>query len=236
MLANGAAMWFVPADLKTWIRCTLLLFAALALPRAWADEWISEEYRCAVTIPTQESWTAALRQPLPSGEVIFHATSMVSSQGIMITHLADMPSSDIRNPAVVKRISDLIEAQGWSIVSSSPIVWKKRPYIQYITQRRDVVAGKLTGIVRVTPRERSVYLITAYGKGEADRAQDPEFMRVMETFRFIEQSAAIVDHPEGPSAKLYRLAMVGSGGAAAALLVAFAVTVFLSRHGGEERA
>ena len=229
-------MWFVPADLKTWIRCTLLLFAAFALPRAWADEWISEEYRCAVTIPTQESWTAALRQPLPSGEVIFHATSMVSSQGIMITHLADMPSSDIRNPAVVKRISDLLEAQGWSIVSSSQIVWKKRPYIQYITQRRDVVVGKLTGIVRVTPRGRSVYLITAYGKGEADRAQDPEFMRVMETFRFIEQTAAIVDHPEGPSAKLYRLAMVGSGVAAAALLVAFAVTAFLSRHGREERA
>ncbi len=236
MLANGAAMWFLPGELKTWLRCMLLLLAALALPGARADEWISEEYRCALTIPTQESWTAAMRQPLPSGEVIFHATSMVSSQGIMITHLADMPSTDIRNPAVLKRISELLEAQGWSIESSSQIVWKKRPFIQYITQRRDVVAGKLIGVVRVTPRGRSVFLITAYGKGEADRAEDPEFLRVMETFRFIDQSAAIVDHPEGPSAKLYRLAMLGSGGAAAMLIVAFAVTILLSRDGDGERA
>ena len=222
--------------MKTRIRFTLLLLVALTLPRAWADEWISEEYRCALTIPTQESWTAAIRQSLPSGEVIFHATSMVSSQGMMITYVPDMPSSDIRNAAVLKRIRELIEAQGWSIETSSEIVWKNRPFIQFITRRRDVVSGKLTGIVRVTPRGRSVYLITAYGKGEADRANDPEFMRVMETFRFVEQPTAIIDHPEAPSAKLYGIAMFGSGGAAAMLLVAFAVTLFLSRHDEEGHA
>lgn len=201
-----------------------------------ADEWISEEYRCALTIPTQESWTAALRQPLPNGEVIFHATSMVSSQGFMITHLPDMPSSDIRNPAVVKRIKELLEAQGWGIESSSQIVWKKRPYIQYITHRRDSVAGKLVGVVRVTPRGRSVFVITAYGKGEADRAEDPDFMRVMETFRFIEQSMVIVDHPTGPSVRTYAFAMFGAGGAAAILVVSLATMLFRTRHGPEERA
>ena len=217
--------------MKTRLRLTLLLLLALTLPHAWADEWVSEEYRCALTIPTQESWTAAIRQSLASGEVIFHATSMMSSQGMMITYVPDMPSSDIRNPAVVKRIRELIEAQGWSIESVSQIVWKDRPFIQYVTRRRDVVSGKLTGIVRVTPRGRSVYIITAYGKGDSDRADDPEFMRVMETFRFLEQSAAIVDHPEGPSAKLYGVAMFGSAGAAVLLLLAFAAIAFLSRHG-----
>ena len=206
------------------------------LPWAMADEWISEEFRCALTIPTQESWTAALRQPLPVGEVIFHATSMVSSQGIMITHVSDLPSSDIRNPVVVKRIQELIESQGWTIENSSPIVWKGRPFLQYITQRRDVVAGRLVGVTRVAPRERSLFLITAYGKGEADRAEDPQFMRVMETFRFIEQPAAIVDHPTGPSAKYYRAAMFGTGSAAALLLCAFAVVVFRTRHGSEDGA
>ena len=206
------------------------------LPRASADEWISEEYRCALTIPTQESWTKAIRQALANGEVIFNAASMVSSQGIMITYVPDMPSSDIRNPAVVKRIKELLEAQGWGIELSSEIVWKKRPFLQFITQRRDVVAGKLLGISRVTMRGRNMYVITAYGKGEADRAEDPEFMRVMETFRFIEQPMVIVDHPEGPSEKTYRLAMLGSGAAAVLLLVAFGVTLFISRHGGEERA
>lgn len=235
-LANGAALWFARADLKMRLLCTLLLFLAAALPCATADEWISEQYRCALTIPTQESWTQALRQPLAAGEVIFHATSMVSSQGIMITFLPDMPSSDIRNPAVQKRITELLEAQGWKIETSSQIVWKKRPFVQFITQRRDVVAGKLVGVSRVTPRGRDLYVITAYGKGEADRAEDAEFMRVMETFRFIEQTMVIVDHPTGPPAKFYRLAMLGTGGALAVLLAALAVILFRSRHGTEDRA
>ncbi len=219
--------------MKPRLLCTLLLSLAAGLPCATADEWISEQFRCALTIPTQESWTAALRQPLPSGEVIFHATSMVSSQGIMITHVPDLPSNDIRNPAVVKRIRELIEMQGWTIESSSQLIWKNLPFLQYITQRRDVVAGKLIGVTRVTPRARSLYLITAYGKGEADRAEDPDFMRVMETFRFIEQSAAIIDRPTGPSATSYRIAMFSAGSAAALLLCAFGVTMFRTRHGTE---
>ena len=236
MLAKRTAACFAPHDLKKILRCTLLLIFSAMLPRATADEWISEEYGCALTIPTQESWISALRQALPNGEVIFHATSMVSSQGIVITHLPDMPSSDLQNPAVLKRIKELLEGQGWSIEMSSPIVWKNRPFLQFITQRRDIVAGKLIGISRVTPRGRSLYIITAYGRGEADRAEDPEFMRVMETFRFIEQPEMIADHPEGPSAKLYRIAMVGSGSAAVVLLAAFAVTMFRSRPGREDRA
>ena len=224
------------ADLKIRLLCTLLLFFTAGLRCATADEWISEEYRCALTIPSQESWTWALRQPLPNGEVIFHATSMVSSQGIMVTYLPDMPSSDIRNPSVLKRITELIEAQGWKIESSSQIVWKKRPFVQFITQRRDVVAGKLVGISRVTPRGRNLYVITAYGKGEADRAEDPEFMRVMETFRFIDPTMAIVEHPTGPSARVYRIAMLAIDGALAVLLAAWGVLLFRSRQVTEERA
>lgn len=212
------------------------MLAALLLPRGWADEWISEEYRCALTIPTQESWTAALRQSLPTGAVVFHATSMMSSQGIMITHLADLSSSDIRNAAVLKRITDVIEAQGWSIATGSQIVLQNRPFIQYIAQRRDVVAGKMTGVIRVTPRGRNVYIVTAYGKGDADRSEDPDFMRVIETFRFIDQPVPVVNHPEGPSAKVYRVAMLASAGAAVALVMAFAVTVFFSQRWGQDSA
>jgi hypothetical protein len=201
-----------------------------------ADEWISEEFRCALTIPTQESWTAALRQPLPSGEVIFHATSMVSSQGIMIAHVPDLPSTEIGNPVVVKRIQELLAGQGWAIQSASQFIWKNRPFVQLIAQRRDVVAGKLVGVSRATLQGRSLYVITAYGRGEADRAQDPEFMRVMETFRFIELSAAIVDHPTGPSATLYRVAMFGTGTAAALLLCAFVITIRRTRDGTDDRA
>jgi hypothetical protein len=221
--------------LKTHL-LTLLSLLAAWLPRAAADEWISEEYRCALTIPTKESWIAALKQPLPSGEMIFHAVSMTSSQGIVITYVPDLPSSDIRKPEVVKRITELLEAQGWTIEASSKLVWKSLPFIQFIGQRRDVVAGKLVGVTRVTPRGRTLYFITAYGKGGADRADDPEFMRVMETFRFIEQVAPIVNRPVGPSAKLYRTAMLGAGGAAALLCGAFVVVVLLVWRGAQDRA
>ena len=54
-VANGAALWLVPHDLKTILLLTLLLIFTATLPRAVADEWISDEYRCALTIPTQES-------------------------------------------------------------------------------------------------------------------------------------------------------------------------------------
>ncbi len=222
--------------MKRFLLCALPLIFAATLPRAAADEWISEQYRCALTIPTQESWAAALRQPLPFGEVIFHAASMASNQGIQITYVPEMPSSDIRNPTVLKRISELLEAQGWTVESNSHLVWKNRPYLQYILQRRDAVAGKLIGVSRVTPRGRSLYVITAYGKGEADRAEDAAFMRVMETFRLIEQVAVSTDHPEGPPAKFYKAAMLGTGAAAALLVCAFAGVLFLTRRGEEDRA
>ena len=72
-------------------------------------------------------------------------------------------------------------------------------------------------------------MITAYGKGEADRASDPQFMRVMETFRFVEQPSVVIDHPVGPSAKTYRLALFAAVGAIALLLLALGAVLFRSR-------
>ncbi len=211
------------------LRILLSAFAALSL-RAAADEWVSEEYRCALTLPTQEPWAPALRQPLPFGEMIFHSVSMASNRGIMITFVSAMPSSDIRNPAVVKRVTELLESQGWSVDEPTRLVWKERPFLQFIGYRRDVVAGKLVGVSRVTPRGQSLYIITAYGKGEADRAESADFMGVMETFRLIDQAVIPGNRTDGPSARMIRLAMLGSAGAAAVLVVAYGLVVFFSHR------
>ena len=236
MLAFRATVWFARADLKTRLLLTLLLIFSATLPSAIADEWISDEYHCALTIPTQESWAAAIRQPLPSGEIIFHAASMTANQGLMVTYVPGMPSGDLNHPALVKRITDVLASQGWSAEDSTRIQWKGKTFIQFIAQRRDVVSGKLIGIVRATMRGKSLYVITAYGKGEADRANDANFMRVMETFRFVEQPSVIVDHPEGPSVKVYRVAMIGAAGAAGLLVIAFGVVFLLSRVRDEQSA
>jgi hypothetical protein len=219
--------------LKPILLCTLLLIFAATLPRAAADEWISEQYHCALTIPTQESWTGAVRQTLPEGEVIFHAVSMVSSHGMMITHVPDMPVGDLGNSALVKRITELLELQGWSVEPPTPLVWKNRQFLQFVGQRRDVVSGKLIGIIRATVRERNLYVIAAYGKGEADRAVESDFMRVMETFRFNEKTAVIPDKAEVPPS-LYHAATIGVGVSVAVLIAAFAAVMFRSRHGTED--
>ena len=236
MLVKCAALWFVRAALKTLLLCTLLLIFATPLPHASADEWISEQYRCALTIPTQESWTAGTRQQLPVGEVILNAASMTTNQGVMLTYVEGMPSGDLKNAALVKRITELLESQGWSVESSSMLTWKERPSIQFITQRRDIVAGKQIGIARALMRGKSLYLITAYGKGEANRADDPEFMRVVNTFHFLEQPLASRTEPATPPAMFFKIAMFGSAGAAVLLIIAYAVTLIAAQRASKERA
>ncbi len=211
------------------LRLLLSALAALSL-RVSADEWISEEYRCALTLPTQEPWAPGLRQPLPFGEMIFHSVSMVSQQGIIITFVRDMPSSDIRNPAVVKRVTELIETQGWSVDEPTRIVWKERPFLQFIGYRKSDVAGRLVGVSRVTPRGQNLYIITAYGNGAADRAESAEFMRVMETFRFIDHAIVRDARAAGPPVQALRFAMLGSAGAAALLVLAFGLVFFISHR------
>ena len=235
-LAKGAALWFACADLKTLLLCTLLLIFTTTLPRAAADEWISEQYRCAMTIPTQESWTAGTRQQLPVGEVILNAASMTTNQGVMLTYVEEMPSGDLKNAVLVKRITEVLESQGWSTDSSSPLTWKGRPCIQFIAQRRDIVAGKQLGVARAVMRGRSLYVITAYGKGEANRADDPEFMRVVETFRFVDQPLPSLTDTAKPAEIFFKIAMLGTAGAAVMLIVAYAAMLILSLRAAKERA
>ena len=61
-------------------------------------------------------------------------------------------------------------------------------------------------------------------------------MRVMETFRFIDPTMVIVEHPTGPSARDYRIAMRATIGAMSLLLAAFAVLLFRTHEGTEDRA
>ena len=222
--------------MKTFLLCTLLLIFATPLPHASADEWISELYHCALTIPTQESWTHGMRQQLPVGEVVLNAASMTTSQGVLLTYVEEMPSGDLKNPVLAKRITEVLESQGWKTESSSPLTWQGRPCIQFIAQRKDVVAGKQLGVARAVMRGRSLYVITAYGKGEANRADDPEFMRVVETFRFVDQPLPLLTDSAKPPGIFFKIAMVGTAGAAAMLILAYAAMLLLSLRAAKERA
>ena len=222
--------------MKTLLLCTLLLIFPAILPHASADEWLSEQYHCALTIPTQESWTYGLRQQLPVGEVVLNAISMTTNQGVLLTYVEEMPSGDLKNPVLVKRITEVLESQGWRTESQSPLTWQGRPCIQFIAQRKDIVAGRQVGVARAVMRGRSLYLVTAYGKGNADRAEDSEFMRVVETFRFVDQPLPSQTGSAGPPAIFFKIAMLGAAGAAAMLTLAYAAMLILSLRSAKERA
>ena len=176
-----------------------------------------------------------MRQQLPLGEVVLNAASMTTNQGVLLTYVEEMPSGDLKNPVLVKRINEVLESQGWKTESSSPITWQGRPCIQFIAQRKDIVAGKQLGIARAVMRGRSLYVITAYGKGEADRADDPEFMRVVETFRFVDQAVPSPTDSAKPAGIFFEIAMFGTAGAAAMLIIAYAAMLNLSLRATKER-
>lgn len=224
---------FCCVSLKTRLLITLLSFAAAVLPSALADEWTSEKYLCALTIPTQESWTAGIRQQLPVGEVVFHGVSMQNSEGIMVTCVPDMPNTNLRDPEIERRIQEVLMVQGWHLESGVEVTWKDRPFLQFVSRRKDAVTGSVVGVSRATIRAGDMYIVTAYGRSQSNRAEDPRFLRIMNTFRFIERSQPVAEKTTGAQHRMHHIAVVGSAAAAGLLIVAFAVTMFRSRHGFE---
>jgi len=224
---------FFSTRLKTRLLITFLILSATTLHRAMADEWISEQHLCALTIPTHESWTSGMRQKLPAGEVLLHAVSMESSDGVIVTFVPEMPTTDLRDPAMEKQIQELLILQGWTLESGIEVTWQNRKFLQFIAGRKDALFGKQIGVARATIRAGDLFIVTAYGKGDAERANDPRFMRVIDTFHFVERSAMKKDTTPAPSFMHYHIAIVGSAGAAALLIAAFFVTMYRSRQGWE---
>ena len=212
----------------------LLLLAAAALHRAGADEWTSEQYHCALTIPTNESWTAGIRQPLPGGKVFFHAISMESGRGIVAAIVPELPSTDLRDPEVLKKVQEAIEAQGWTIDSGLEITWRDRQAAQLIARKKDKIAGNLIGVIRALVRAGDLYVVTAYGKGDASRAEDEDFMRVMNSFRFVERKERDGATTNEINVKFYHGGMIATLVAVVALVGAFAFTMYASREQATE--
>jgi hypothetical protein len=220
-------------ELKTRIFSTLLLIAVAAPPLATADEWTSDKFLCALTIPTQESWTKGPQQDLPTGEVVFHGVSMQRNEGIVVTFVPEMPSTNLRDPEIERRIQELLILQGWTLESGIEVTWQGRQFLQFISRRRDAISGPMVAVSRATIRAGDLFVITAYGRGEPNRAEDPKFLRIMNTFRFLDRPQRVIEQSTGAELLKYKIALFGSASAAALLMAAFAVTIFRSRHGFE---
>jgi len=219
--------------LKTRLLITLLSFVAAWLPQAIADDWTSEKHLCALTIPTSESWTAGMKQQLPNGEMILHAVAMDTNEGIQVTFTPEMPTTELRDPEIEKKVQELLIVQGWTPVSGMEVKWQDRQFLQFVSRRKDAIHGPMIGLSRATIRKGDLYVVTAYARGDTNRVEDPKFMRIMDTFHLLESRTPVVAKDDRSERRMQKFAVLGSLGSAGLLVAAFAVMMYRSRHGFE---
>lgn len=215
---------------------SLLFLVTLGLLPAIADDWISDRYKCALTFPQSESWLPGARQGIPNGEIVFHSNYAQNSEGIVVIVVPEPPTSDMGNEAFTRNIGEVLTSIGFAPESYTQFEWLGRPGGQFIARRKEAVFGSAVGIARATVFERNLYIVMAYGKGEADRADDKRFTRVLDTFRLVEKGAAQTALGPDMTIRHYRIGAIASALAAGLLAALFCVVMFLTRPVSEEEA
>lgn len=206
-----------------------------ALP-AIADDWSSDRYKCAMTFPQSESWLPGARQGIPNGEIVFHSNYAQNSEGIVVIVVPDPPTSDMGNEAFQRNIGEVLTSIGFAPESYNQFEWLGRPGGQFIARRKEAVFGSAVGIARATVFERNLYVVMAYGKGEADRADDKRFTRILDTFRFVEKGTLPTALGPDMTIRHYKIGALACAVAAGLLAAMFCVVMFLTRPVSEEGA
>ena len=214
----------------------LIFFATLGLSAAIADDWISDRYKCAMTLPLSESWLPGSLQGISHGEIVFHQNYAQNSEGIVLIVVPEPPTSDMGNDTFTRSIGEVLMSVGFAPESYKQFEWLGRPGGQFIARRKEAVFGSAVGIARATVFERNLYIVMAYGKGEADRVDDKRFTRVLDTFRFVEKGNLPTALGPDMTIRHYKIGAVASAAAAGLLAALFCVVMFLTRPVSEEGA
>lgn len=208
----------------------ILLLLSFCAGTVVSAEWISPQHRCALKIPETESWIAARRPPIPVGEILFHSTAMRSNDGILVTVIPDLPARELTGDGLLRRITATLESEGFTPETPAAATWMHLPAFEVIARRRDSVFGTVLGVARAVRRGTDLFIVMAYGKGEADKSRDPYFTRILDTFRFVEPSALANTSRDGPSVGSYKVGAVACVSAALLLVTLFLLMVFKTRH------
>jgi hypothetical protein len=195
-----------------------------------AVDWVSARHRCGLKLPEGESWLAGLRQRIPVGEIIFHSNAMRSGEGILVTVVPDLPARELAGPALIKRITETLASEGFTPEEPRQITWMNLPSFEVIARRRDSVFGLVLGVARATLRGTDLFIVMAYGKGEAERSADKYFTRVLDTFHFIDADRVLRNTQVGPSEGSYRAGSIICAVAAALLAALFWVVMSVTRE------
>ncbi len=198
-----------------------------------AEEWRSEQYGCALMLPSNEPWQRGNSVPLPAGEVIYSASNMDSKQSVMVVYIPDLPTNDVRKPAMVERLKGTLASLGFTTTTAMPLERGGLIYMQFTARRTGEGQAKTVCVARATIRQNHAYVVLTFGRGDEDRVNDKDFMRVMETFHFVDPaalSAADVPPALDPLFKKNRAAYRICLAVAGALVCAFGVMMLATRR------
>ncbi len=187
--------------MKRLLALLLLLFSIPVV----AEDIELPTYGCAVTLPPGEGWVRGSAQKLPVGEIVLNASRTEANQLFILTVLPNIPSDDVESPGVINRVLETLSTVGYRSGEPEMIKFNGMKCAQFFARRQQTAPGDLVAVARALLKDKTIYLMLMIGPGDEGRTKDVNFLRVMESFRFLEAVVADAPNPNHPLYPLYKL-------------------------------
>jgi hypothetical protein len=211
-------------------RVATFLLVFLLLARAGAEQWISDEFRCSLSLPEGEAWMRGAPTRVSSGEMIYTSSHPESKQTISVIVIPRIPSNDLGNPAVVSRIMENLVGLGYAVTGHAPVKIGEADFLEFIATKKESAAIEVAALARATMRENTIYLALTSAPGDEEKTQDKYFRRVIDTFSLANTTAQSRNPLLDPLFHNYRITYIACAVAVGALLFMSIFVVFFSRR------
>ncbi len=209
------------------MRLFVFLFLALATTLR-ADELAFETYSCAITMPEDEEWQRDIPHAIEGGTTIFNVARPQSREVFAICVLPNVPALDLANAGVPSVALRTLGSFGFQSTPPTLITHNNVPYLQFIAKRADLADGVC--IARAALREKTLYLLLMIGRGGAEKADDKQFLRIMNTFHFLDPESAVPPLSANPLFHKYRLGAFTCAAIAGGLGILTATVLLATRR------
>lgn len=224
-LAPAAGLCILPSRLYR-MRLLVLLLLTLTL-RLRADELAFETYSCAITMPAGETWQRGLPQPIKGGETIYFVTQSEQKELFAICILPNVPALELSTEVASIALRTLGD---FGLQSKPPklVNGKDHSYLQFIAKKPEM--NDSVCVARAALHDKTLYLLVMIGPGDAEKADDKHFTRIMDTFHFLNPDTAIPPLTADPLFGKYRLGAWVCVSIAGALALLFVIVMFSTRR------
>lgn len=214
-----------PAMRRLFALFLLLLFL---LP-ARAEEIVFNQHGCIVTLPS--GWKRGQGQKIPTGDIILHATRQETGQLFVLVILPNLPTDDVEAPGVAARLQETLSSFGYQTAGPPEAhPWNGTKYVQFAAKPVQAGASGLIAVTRTFLKNNKGYMLTSIGRGDSEKARDPLFMQLIESFQFIESVAEEKPTTADPLFGIYRLGFYACFTAIGILIVLYIGMLLATRR------